>query len=403
MDDLSRPGRRGWAVPLLAMFTTQFFAAYPLRIIPLLGAVIAAQLAISPSSVGYFASLASLGTLAGILVAPSLVRSVGVFRTLQACLLISAAGAAAFVLPVLGAVLVASLLVGLADGPAGFAASRELHRAAPPRSRRLLFSLSSMGGSFGSLTSAIVVAFVVAVADWRTAVFVAASLTALAILPLRFLASAEPGPAAAAPERPTLGYAPALALLRRDAGSLRLVLGATILSMSQGAWLTFFVAYLVGSVNLSLSRAAALLATIQAIALVSRLVFGRWADVIGSARPVFVLICACATCSWIGLASLEHGFSDVGLHFVVMIAGISIAAWNGLMGAELASRVPESALIALNGAMAIAMTAGYALAVAGLAWLTERLGGYGVPFMVVAAALALNTINFASLPRTNPG
>jgi hypothetical protein len=53
--------------------------------------------------------------------------------------------------------------------------------------------------------------------------------------------------------------------------------------------------------------------------------------------------------------------------------------------------------------MAIAMTAGYALAVAGLAWLTERLGGYGVPFMVVAAALALNTINFASLPRTNPG
>jgi hypothetical protein len=72
------------------------------------------------------------------------------------------------------------------------------------------------------------------------------------------------------------------------------------------------------------------------------------------------------------------------------------------MGAELATRVPESALIAINGVVAISMTAGYALAVAGLAWLTERLGGYGVPFLVVAAALGLNTINFALLPRTSP-
>jgi MFS family permease len=402
VDELRRPGRRGWAVPLLAMFTTQFFAAYPLRIIPVLGATVATHLAISPASVGYFASLASLGTLAGILLAPALVRSLGVFRTLQACLLISAAGAAAFVLPAVAAVILASLLVGLADGPAGFAASRELHRAAPPQSRRLLFALSSMGGSFGSLTSAIVVAFVVAVADWRAAVIVAAALTALAILPLRFLASAELGPTTVAPERATLGYPQALRLLGSDASTLRLVLGATILAMSQGAWLTFFVAYLVGSVNMSLTLAAALLATIQAIALVSRVAFGRWADVIGSARPIFVLICACATCSWLGLASLEHGFSTAGLLFVVVIAGISVAAWNGLMGAELATRVPESALIAINGVVAISMTAGYALAVAGLAWLTERLGGYGVPFLVVAAALGLNTINFALLPRTSP-
>jgi hypothetical protein len=57
-------------------------------------------------------------------------------------------------------------------------------------------------------------------------------------------------------------------------------------------------------------------------------------------------------------------------------------------------------LIAVNGVTAISMTVGYALAVAGLAWLAQHLGGYAVPFLVVAAALALNTINFALLPRT---
>jgi hypothetical protein len=382
------------------MFTTQFFAAYPLRIIPLLGATVATHLAIAPSSVGFFASLASLGTLAGILLAPFLVRSVGVLRTLQGCLLASALGACAFLLPAVAAACLASLLVGLADGPAGFAASRELHRAAPPRSRRLLFAVSSMGGSFGSLTSAIVVAFVVALTDWQTAVIVTASLTALAALPLRLLATMPHAPKADTHAHATFGYGQALALLGRDASLLRLVIGATVLAMSQGAWLTFFVAFVIDSVHASLPRAAALLATTQALALGSRLVFSRWADVIGSARPMFVLICACATLSWLGLASLERAVDATILHIVVATAGLSIAAWNGLTGAEFASRVPDSMLIAVNGVTAISMTVGYALAVAGLAWLAQHLGGYAVPFLVVAAALALNTINFALLPRT---
>jgi MFS family permease len=400
VDDRPELGRRGWAVPLLAMFTTQFFAAYPLRIIPVLGATIGAHLAIAPSSVGYFASLASLGTLGGILLAPYLVRSLGVFGALQGCLLVSAVGASAFLLPAVAAVCLASLLVGLADGPAGFAASRELHRAAPPRSRRLLFALSSMGGSFGSLTSALVVAFVVGVADWRVAVIVVVIMTMLATLPLRVLAGRSAASTVARPADAILGFVHALGLIRRDRTVLQLVLGATILAMSQGAWLTFFVAYLVASLNLPLARAATLLAIVQALALGSRLLFSRWADVLGSARPMFVLICACAAASWVGLASLEHTFNAAVLYIVVASAGVSIAAWNGLTGAELASRAPDSLLVALNGVTAISMTVGYAAAVAGMAWLAQRLDGYGVPFLIVASALTLNAVNFLSLPRS---
>jgi|LauGreDrversion4_2_1035121.scaffolds.fasta_scaffold00197_29 predicted MFS family arabinose efflux permease len=383
------------------MFTTQFFAAYPLRIIPLLGAAVATDLAIAPSSVGYFASLASLGTLAGIVLAPFLVRSIGVLRTLQGCLLASAIGAVAFLFPYLAAVCLASLLVGLADGPAGFAASRELHRTAPPRARRLLFAISSMGGSFGSLTSAILVAFVVALTDWRTAILVTVLLTALATVPLRLLAGAPHGGAHDVTSHPTEGYARAMALMAGDAGLRRLVIGATLLAMSQGAWLTFFVAYVVDTLELSLPRAAALLAVTQALALGSRLAFSRWADHMGSARPVFVLICMFAMVSWLGLASLERGDSFTLLHVVVATSGISIAAWNGLTGAELASRVPDSALVAVNGVTAISMTVGYAIAVAGLAWLAQHMSGYAVPFLIIAAALALNALNFALLPRSS--
>jgi predicted MFS family arabinose efflux permease len=382
------------------MFTTQFFAAYPLRIIPLLGAVVATDLAIAPSSVGYFASLASLGTLAGIVLAPFLVRSIGMLRTLQGCLLASAIGAVGFLFPYLAAVCLASLLVGLADGPAGFAASRELHRTAPPNARRLLFAISSMGGSFGSLTSAILVAFVVALTDWRTAILVTFLLTVLATVPLRLLAGAPHGEAPDVPSHKTEGFTRAMALMARDAGLRRLVIGATLLAMSQGAWLTFFVAYVVDTLELSLPRAAALLAVTQALALGSRLAFSRWADHIGSARPVFVLICILAMFSWLGLASLERGANSILLHVVVAAAGVSIAAWNGLTGAELAARVPDSVLVAVNGVTAISMTVGYAIAVAGLAWLAQHVGGYAVPFLIVAGALALNTLNFALLPRS---
>jgi predicted MFS family arabinose efflux permease len=324
-----------------------------------------------------------------------------VLRTLQGCLLASAIGAVGFLFPYLAAVCLASLLVGLADGPAGFAASRELHRTAPPRARRLLFALSSMGGSFGSLTSAILVAFVVALTDWRTAILVTVLLTVLATVPLRLLAGAPHGGAPDIPSHPTEGYARAMALMAGDAGLRRLVIGATLLAMSQGAWLTFFIAYVVDTLELSLPRAAALLAVTQALALGSRLAFSRWADHIGSARPVFVLICVFAMVSWLGLASLERGDGFTLPHVVVATAGISIAAWNGLTGAELASRVPDSALVAVNGVTAISMTVGYAIAVAGLAWLAQHMGGYAVPFLIIAVALALNAVNFALLPRSS--
>jgi hypothetical protein len=47
------------------------------------------------------------------------------------------------------------------------------------------------------------------------------------------------------------------------------------------------------------------------------------------------------------------------------------------------------------------MTVGYAIAVAGLAWLAQHMSGYAVPFLIIAAALALNALNFALLPRSS--
>jgi hypothetical protein len=388
------------------MFTTQFFAAYPLRIVPLLGATVAVGLSVPASWVGYFASLASCGTLAGIVLAPYLIRNAGVFGALRACLLASAAGAAAFLAPHLAIVCIGALLLGLADGPAGFAASRELHRAAPPQSRRFLFALTSMGGSFGSLTSALLVALVVSLTDWQTAVVAVTLITAGATLPLQLLARAWSPPSAtdAVPTpsaRATRGYRDALQLIRHNRPVLRLILGATVLSMSQGAWLTFFVAYLVEYHNVPLQRAAALLAATQTLALISRLGFSKWADAIGSARPAFVAICALATFAWIGLATLDAGDHAFQLYAVIAMAGVSVAAWNGLMGAELAMRVPDSLLVAVNGATAITMTVAYATTVATLAWAAGAARGYVLPFLVVAAALALNAMNFLFLPRSS--
>jgi hypothetical protein len=83
------------------------------------------------------------------------------------------------------------------------------------------------------------------------------------------------------------------------------------------------------------------------------------------------------------------------------MAGVSVAAWNGLMGAELAMRVPDSLLVAVNGATAITMTVAYATTVATLAWAAGAARGYVLPFLVVAAALALNAMNFLFLPRSS--
>ncbi len=195
--------------------------------------------------------------------------------------------------------------------------------------------------------------------------------------------------------RPTPGTpAPTLrpVLMNRD---LWMVASATLIFAAvQTIWMSFLVLYLKEAVGLAVVAAAWYLAAAQVTGMVGRVAFGLLSDKTFGGRRRIVLVLAgigSGLCSLM-MAGVGPGSSPWLLSALALTFGFVGIGWNG---------VHHTLMAELAGARAAGTAVGMGLAVSSLGvtlgppafgWLVERVGGYRLPWVSLAASMGLALI-----------
>ncbi|MFP4360073.1 MAG: MFS transporter, partial [Alphaproteobacteria bacterium] len=157
---------------------------------------------------------------------------------------------------------------------------------------------------------------------------------------------------------------------------------------------TFYTAYLVDGLGLSLALAGALYGLLQLMGVPARVLWGWLGDgVFGLARALAIL----AALTAVGMALLAlagPGWPVPALAVLGVYLGLSVMAWTGLFIAAAVAAAPEDAAAVSAGAMVFTF-AGVVLAPPLFGLVVERTGSYATAFalaVVVAAAAALTLL-----------
>jgi MFS family permease len=407
--DVTTPERAGstpaWVWPLVATLAMQTASAFLGRLVPTIAPVLTAATALPEESIGYFAALSTVGSMAFLMIGHPLIRRYGPVRTLQAGMLLGGFGVVMLAAPHWGWVLVANIVLGLGYGPSAPAGSDILLRHAPAAHRTLIFSLKQAGVPMAGVLAGLSLPWLVERMDWRLALALVSLLplaTALAVQPIR--ASVDAGRDPGQPVNLGHLFSPATML-----GPLRMTLASPVLrrltvagccfSIGQGSLVAFLVTYLVHRLGFDLVQAGAIFAVMQATGIVGRIALGWLSDRWGSGlRTLFInAVAACLTVVAMALTTPDWSFT--ALMVLSGIAGITVTSWNGVHLAEIARLSPAGRVSEATSGATLVTFAGYVIGPAGFAVVLALTDSYPATFMVVAASCLVGIASLWRLDR----
>jgi sugar phosphate permease len=173
----------------------------------------------------------------------------------------------------------------------------------------------------------------------------------------------------------------------RDRRIWRLGLGSGLFVMAQAAIIGFTVLFLVDEHGLSTTQAALVLATIQVVSAVARIVVGRRSD--RSGRRIEPLRhVGLAGGLLVGLMALLSGAPNAVLLPLLVVGGAAISSWNGLsftVAAEIAGRARAGTAMSLQNMLVSILGA----AASPLFGLLAEATSYRAAFLSISAAPVL--------------
>lgn len=326
----------------------QVIGTTSILIIPALAPLIAPDLAMPTSAVGYQISLVYFAGMVASILAGALVMRFGPCRTGQAAMVLAALGCALASLANIWAVLAGSLVCGFAYGLINPAASDLLMRHAPAARRNLIFSFKQTGVPLGGMVAGLAGPQIALAFNWHAALLTVAG-AALVLAGL-----SQVGRARLDAHRRKGGLSlfslTALRLVMAKPALRWLALSSFFFSAMQLCAITFLVVMLVEDLGFSLVEAGALLAAVQVGGAVGRVLWGQVADMLGDGLSVLL-----------GLA-LAMGAAAGALMFaspqwplpltsgILMVLGLTAVGWNGVYLSEVARQSPHGAVGAVTGA-----------------------------------------------------
>jgi MFS family permease len=373
--------------------------------LPVVAPLLTAEAGLRPESIGPLAAVTAAGTVLFLLFGGAILARFGPVRALQ---IGTAIGEVGLLLAGLGstvALVVASLLLGIGYGPTPPAGSRILAATAPPRHRSLIFSVKQAGAPLGGTIAGLAAAPIAAAWGWFAAVLLASAgavVAMLAIQPLRAGLDAGRERSRAVSPAALLGrgnLAAPFVALRAHPMLLPLSLLGLAYAVTQGCLFTFCVSWLVEVHGLGLVAAGTVFAVMQGTGIGARILLGWVADRTGhAARNLVVQSFAAALCV-VGLVALPVG-AGFGLVLLLAVAnGGLCASWNGIVMAEIARLTPPERISDATSGSTLLVFCGYILGPARFATLVRLFGGWDVPFLLVAAQLAVASLLMALVLR----
>jgi MFS family permease len=330
-----------WLVALAIILVLQTAAAYLTRLIPVVSPAFMAEFGWDQSWIGYLSAANIIGALVILLAAVELLRRIGYVLAFYATLIVGAAALMLFHVPWIGAALIASALTGPSNAAANPAGADVLQRFTPEARRNLVFSIKQAGVPLGGVVAGLTIPPLVEAFGWRSALLIAGAGTialTLLMLPLRSRIEAprETRPAG----RMRVDFAVPLRSLKSAPGMLRIAGVGIALSVAQSSWFTFAVVYLVIAHGLSLARAGAVFAVMQAFGVAGRIAAGWIADRAGSVATLMSMATLSGSLT-IAFALLRPEWPLWSLMLLAALAGATVAGWNGVEIAEVARRSPR--------------------------------------------------------------
>lgn len=303
----------------------------------------------SAAAVGYFVSIAYVGSMIGSAAAGGWVARFGPIRVSQLGLLLCLAGLALAASAWPPLVLLGAFVLGVGYGPTTPASSVMLVRAAPPAMFSLTFSIKQTGVPAGGVLAGALVPTLVLALGWQWAA-VAIGLCCLAvaalIAPVRTRYDTGLNPAA--PISVSAAFLP-VRLVAREARLRQMALMGFVYGGVQITLVTYLVTFLTEDMALSLVLAGAFMAVSQVASVVGRIVWGALADRAMARRTMLGLLGLGMGISAIATLAAQPGWPGWQLAVFASLFGATAVGWNGVFLAEVARVAPPGQVSQATG------------------------------------------------------
>jgi len=375
---------------MLALLAVHLAGMGAFLTVPVLAPAMESEVGLPASLAGFHTALVYLGALLSGPMTGPLIRRWGAVRLLQICMLVISAGIAVAALGHPLALLVSAVLAGIGHGPVTPGGSHLIAAHAPPRRRALIFGLKQAGVPVGAMVISALAPALESVAGWRIAVLVVASIALVVAVGLQTLRGRLDREHGLARKDGLLALlresVAAIGLLKRDRALARLTVMASGYGIAQFCFFTFFVAFQVATLGVSLTEAGLRLALGQAAGVAGRVLWALLADRFG-ARWVLVLGGLGGALGGLALASAGPDWPGLLVILAGMVMGLTAVGWNGVMLAEAARLAPPGQVGSATAALSFAFGATMLVAPPAFSGLIAATGGYAAGFLMCVVAV----------------
>jgi len=340
--------KRLW-IALGAMIGQEALATLGVLALPVAAPRIAEALNLSPALLGgYSAILYGIGMFSSV-AGGNLAHRFGGVRMIQLGLGATATGLILASHGSVPAFAACAVLIAIGYGPLTPASTLILSRVVPAGAAPIIYSLQKMAVPFGGLLAGVLIPAFAAWLDWRGALIATGALCivgAVALQPLKAEHDRH--------RERAYGISPKalVAALRTvvTLPDLRLAaFGMFVFSGVQFSFLSFYVTYLSKGLGLALSGAGAVLALSQAVAMVSRVLWGWVATRHGRPRLVLAGLGFGMTVSAVLAGLSTPDWPLAALLGIALLFGTTATGWNGVMLAEITRAAPPGRVGEMTG------------------------------------------------------
>lgn len=382
---------------MLAVLTMGSMASFTVAVI---APAAAPDIGVPATYIGFFTAVMYVFSMASGAVTGDFIRRYGGIRVCQFTMFAAAASMACFTLAVPLLALVSAVLLGFAYGPFNPASAHVLTGISTARSRPLIFSIKQTGVPLGGMLAGATVPALVLVFGWRgAALTVGAVALAVAALvqPLRLSFDAD-----RRPRWPLFGGGSILESARLAITNplRRLSISGFAYSGCQVCIGAFFVVYLTQALGLSLVRAGALFAFVQAGGIIGRVVWGSIADRWLSTQMLLVLLGGVTAACALVTAGLSASTPTALIAVLGFVLGTSSFGWVGVYLSEVARLAPEGRVAEATGGVQLVYFGGVVVIPPTFGAFVSATGSYITSFIVVAVVATASSLYLLASPRT---
>ncbi len=320
--------------PLAATLTTQSLATMAAYSFPVVAPVIAQDLKVPGTLVGFFISTVYGVGIISSLLSPRFIRRYGAVRVSQLVLIATLAMLLACSLGSVLSVVLGAALLGLAYGATAPSSTHLLVPRTPISIMNLVLSIRQIGVPLGGVLAGLVMVPLTLHLGWRVALLcqtvpVLFTLVLLQIARKRWDIDREP-----ATKVFSKGMLSPIKILRDSSAIRSLAFASFVYSGLQLCFISFLTVHLTSKASFDLVQAGRALAVYQISAVISRPIWGWLADQYVTARQLLILQGLIMCIASVLAGQFAESWSPNLVLIVCAVAGATASGFTGLAYAE---------------------------------------------------------------------